>query len=231
VKHSAFVISLVLSVIAPVVDSAYAEGFVDVHAGGSFSSNSYGTGTIEPVGRAPLTESSTVKFKPSVSVGLRGGYWLDSFPYLGVALDLSYYEPEVKNFILPGELEIFPISGLLMLRLPLFKSALYPQGRLQPYAGAGPAAFITRARVKLKKIGMSRNAKDTTVDLGLDSRAGINFLFSGQDLPGALAAFLEYRYTRFKPTEFKDTVDGVSFTAELDRLDTHHIVVGIGYHF
>ena len=233
---TAFVIALILSVtgMTLVTDDARAEGFVDVHIGGSFTRSTDGRTTINGV----VNPSIWVDFKPGVSVGVRGGYWLDSFPYLGFALDLSYFDPEQQNDEEPVKLDVFPISALLMLRVPLLKSTIYPQGRLQPYVGAGPSAFVTRATAKVKpgSRGLLDNFSDTMVNWGLDARGGVNFLFAGQDLPGSLGVFLEYRYTRFEVLDLRDKIERdigghVPFKLELGKLDTHHIVVGVGYYF
>ena len=227
---TAFVIKLILSVaiLTAMIDGASAEGFVDVRIGGAITPNTEGSVVVAGV---PPSPSFTVEFNPGVSVGIRGGYWLDSVPWLGAAFDLSYFDPEVEGPEPSLKLGVYPISALLMLRFPLLKSATYPHGRLQPYVGAGPSAFVTTAKIKLKRVGLEDNFYDTMVNLGLDARAGINFQFAGQNLPGSLAVFLEYRFTRFNVLDFKDNINDISVTLDLDRLDTHHIVAGVGFYF
>jgi hypothetical protein len=167
-----------------------------------------------------------------VSVGIRGGYWLDSVPWLGFAFDLSYFNPEEDVSLLPLKLDVFPISALLMLRYPLLKSAAYPRGRLQPYAGVGPSAFVTTAKLELRKdVGAPGNFSDTTVNPGLDVRGGVKFRFVGQDSPGGMAIFLEYRFTHFEPSDFKDDIGGVPLELEADELNTHHVAAGFGWYF
>jgi hypothetical protein len=168
-KHTtAFVFGLILPVAAMtmVIDDARAEGFADVRIGGAITPNTNGSVTIGGV----ASPSGPIEFKSGVSVGIRGGYWLDSVPWLGFAFDLSAFDPDEDVSVLPVKLDVFPISALLMLRYPLLKSDAYPRGRLQPYAGVGPGAFVTHAKLKLKDVGAPENFSDTTVNLGLDVR-------------------------------------------------------------
>jgi opacity protein-like surface antigen len=90
---------------------------------------------------------------------------------------------------------------------------------------------VTHAKLKLKDVGAPENFSDTTVNLGLDVRGGVNFHFTGQNWPGSLAIFLEYRFTQFEPSDFKDNVGGVPIKLEVNQMDTHHIVTGVGWYF
>jgi opacity protein-like surface antigen len=231
VKHAtAFVFGLILpvAVMTTVIDGARAEGFADFRIGGAITQNTDGSATVGGV----ASPSGPIDFKSGVSLGIRGGYWLDSVPWLGFAFDLSYFDPDEDVSVLPVKLDVFPISALLMLRYPLLKSDAYPRGRLQPYAGVGPGAFVTHAKLKLTDVGAPENFSDTTVNLGLDVRGGVNFHFFGQSWPGeSLAIFLEYRFTYFEPSDFKDDIGGVPIELELDELGTHHIVAGVGWYF
>jgi len=130
----------------------------------------------------------------------------------------------------PVKFGVFPISGLLMLRYPLLKDGDYPRGRLQPYAGVGPGAFVTTARIDVEPAGTEVSI-DTTVAAGLDVRGGVNFLFTGWESPGSLAIILEYRFTHFEPSDFKDKVGGVPIELGSDQWDTHHVVAGVGWYF
>ena len=84
--------------------------------------------------------------------GGRGGYWLDALPWLGFALDASYFEARqsvdpIDNRIL--ELRSIPISGLVMVRYSLLVSSDFPHGQFYPYAAIGPAGFLTEMKAKL----------------------------------------------------------------------------------
>jgi hypothetical protein len=137
-KHAtAFVFGLIIpvAVMTTVIDDARAEGFADFRVGGAITHNTDGSATVGGV----ASPSGPIDFKSGVSFGIRGGYWLDSVPWLGFAFDLSVFDPDEDVKLVPLKLDVFPISGLLMLRYPLLKSDAYPRGRLQPYAGVGLA--------------------------------------------------------------------------------------------
>ena len=123
--RSLFLIT-VLALMVPV--SAMAEGFSDLYVGFAKSQNQDLTaGNI-------LIEEET-EFEGGISAGYRIGYWLESAPYVGLALEVSYFEQDVEDF---AELGIIPITPMLMLRIPLLKSPEFPTGEWQPYVGVGP---------------------------------------------------------------------------------------------
>ena len=220
-------------------DTARAEAFFDLRFGATVTHDTDATLKIGPAAGIPeISASGPLELKASPTLGFGGGYWLGSVPWLGFAVDLSLFTPNEDASGDNLKLIVFPISGLLMLRFPLLKSTTYPRGRLQPYAGVGPGAFVTNAKIKLKKSGAPKNFADTTVAAGLDVRAGINFhVLSADSDPfkdgqvGAMAVFLEYRFTHFDPPEFKEKIVGVPFKLELDQLNTHHIALGLRVHF
>ena len=174
-----------------------------------------------------------------MSGGGRTGYWIDPFPWVGFALDLHAYGANQDESGPSVNLSVVPISALLMLRYPLLESTDFPQGRLQPYAGAGPGAFISTVNLDLSSEGAPRDFGDTNVDLGVIVVAGVKFhvlsfpRLGGEDLPGALsvAIFAEYGFTHFKPSDYGDTIGGVPIELGIDRVDSHHAVAGVSVHF
>jgi opacity protein-like surface antigen len=233
-KHpTTFVNGLIFAVVimTPLIDGVSAEGFVDFRLGGAVTQNTDGTSKIGPVGGFPqMVSSGTIEFEAGVSVGIRGGYWVDPVPWLGFAFDFSYFDTD-EDAPEPVKLSAFPISGLLMLRYPLLKDSNYPRGRLQPYAGVGAGAFVTTAKINLDSVGLE-DFSDTTVAPGLDVRGGVNFHFTRSNWAGrSLAIFLEYRFTRFEPSDFKDDFGGTPVELESDQWNTHHTVAGVGWYF
>ena len=229
-----FLIGLILpvAVMTPVIGGARAEGFVDVRLGGSATQDTDNTVKVGPVGGAPQnTLSATTGFEYGVSLGIGGGYWLNSVPWLGFALNLSYFKSS-EDASDGLNLRVYPISGLLMLRYPLFKSDTYPLGRLQPYFGIGPAAFVSRAKLELTSIGLVGEFNDTNTDVGLYAQLGLKYFFDIPSLPGkSWGFFVEERFTRFDPSAFKDNIDIVPLEIDLDALNTWHTTAGLAFHF
>jgi len=229
-----FLIGLILavSVMTPVIGGARAEGFVDLRLGGSATESTGNTVTVGPEpGVPPMAISTTTGFEYGVSLGLGGGYWLNSVPWLGFALNLSYFKSN-ENAHDALKLDIYPISGLLMLRYPLYKSDTYPLGRLQPYFGIGPAAFVYRAKLDLSTVGSAGKFNDTSTEVGLYAQLGIKYFLDFPALSGkSWGIFIEERFTRFDPSAFKGDVNGVPLEIELDELNTWHTAAGLAFHF
>lgn len=198
---------------------AGAEGFVDLYIGGAFTEDERIGSNAAGVGLTP--GPSRVTFDDSLVGGLRGGYWIDSAPFLGVALDVSGFAMERDFGASDGGIAVIPLSALLMVRLPLGATDELPQGRIQPYGAVGPGAFVSALGIDIDGLD---DFGDATVDAGLDVRAGLNF-----QILKWLAVFAEYRYTRFDP-EWEDSVEGVDVRIDTD-LATHHVNVGLGFHF
>jgi opacity protein-like surface antigen len=164
--------------------------------------------------------NENVGFDDSFTVGGRLGYWLGLFPYVGVALDISYYTSEL-NFDTAGELfgnadlRRIPLSGLAMLRLPFLPSPVVPRGHLEPYVAAGPTLFLSH---------LDLDNDDLRKDVGLDVRAGLNVRITR-----ALGVFAEYRLT-YVEQEFKFTRQGIQAVVEADP-STHHVEGGLSLRF
>jgi hypothetical protein len=126
---------LVLSILTISPMPASAEWFLDVYGGESTTRDASVTAEVTSYGllMATTTKSHTEKvdLDSSFTMGGRLGYWSEKLPWLGVSLDLSYFKAEGEK----AEFDVVPLSLLLMLRWPLFKSENFPKGRLQPYAG------------------------------------------------------------------------------------------------
>ena len=125
------------------------------------------------------------------TVGGRGGYWFDRGPrWLGVALDVSYFEPEYSGSGNVAKLKIqtITVTPLAMFRLPLLETPEHPNGRLQPYVGVGPGIFHQKATVQFGS--GAGDISDEGFAVGVDVRAGVAYEF----LPN-WALFLEYRFT------------------------------------
>ena len=196
---------LLAALLAP---SARAEGFVDLRVGGAFTED--GDARIEVFG-VP-SPGFTTGYEDSVTGGVRGGYWFDFLPWLGVAADVSYFAPDTKG---GPDVDVIPVSPLLMLRLALARNDEFPNGRLQPFAGVGPGIFVS-----IVELVDDDDFTDEDVAVGLDAHAGLNV-----QLTPTVSVFAQYRYTSFEVEANLQNVD-----IELD-IDTHHVAAGLGFHF
>jgi len=188
------------------------EGFLDLYAGAAFTRDADTTVTGIPF------FLGEIQFDTGFVGGTRIGYWFEGAPWLGLALDGSWFRLDTDPS--GGEVTVIPVSGLLMVRLPLGKNRDFPKGQVQPYFGIGPSAFISELAAKLTPLGVPVRFSDTAVHAGLDARAGLAVLPHKN-----VGLFVEYRYTSFEPKwrEHGSTVD-------ID-MNTHHVVGGISFRF
>jgi opacity protein-like surface antigen len=205
---------------------ASAEMFLDLYGGASFPGKpDFTIQTNNGASReTERGESDTV-----ATGGARFGYWFGDLglPWLGVAGDVSYFEPEFTG---PGggnlakvKVRTVPMTPLVMLRLPLLQTPEYPTGKLQLYAGAGPGFFWTEQTARFLN-GVTERVSADTIEVGVDARAGIAWRF----LPN-WRVFTEYRFTYYSISP-EETINGQRTKVEAD-LDTHHFLVGIGFDF
>lgn len=215
---------------------ASAEWFADLFAGLSFTRDhdlklndqGIGQGTYE-----------SVEFDRSLAWGGRAGRYFDSLPFLGLGLDFFRFYPDIggqsvqlRGCFFPGgcgtgrggtgslDVETTSVSVDLMLRLPLWKSAEAPQGRVQPYVAVGPPLFITTITPRNTR-NFRNHDDDTDYSFGYKAAAGVAVqVFSN------LALFGEYRFTHVSPeVELRDA--NLNRTTLRTDLDTHSALLGI----
>jgi opacity protein-like surface antigen len=207
---------------------ARAEWFLDVYGGESTTRDASVTAEITSYGvlMATTTESHTEKvdFDTSFTMGGRLGYWFEKLPWLGASLDLSYFKAEGEK----AEFDVVPLSLLLMLRWPLFKSENFPKGRLQPYAGVGPGYFFTSSRANFRP-DLQDSVSGSSDEVGFDVRTGLSWQFHKH-----WAIFGEYRYTDvkidFTQEDFLPIFSGTDESMNT-HLKTNHFLLGISYRF
>src|SRR5262245_36887105 len=151
---------------------AGAEGFLDLYGGRAFTQDA----DIKINNNTTL--NAKLKFDTEATGGGRFGYYLTGvgLPWLGFALDASYYAPATSASDVEARLEVVPISALVLLRLPLLVDPEVPTGRLQLYVGGGPSLVATRVKVDLPVAG--EHFSDTVAELGGDLRAGLTFMLT-----------------------------------------------------
>jgi len=191
-----------------------AEATLGIYGGQMFPNNTDVKVEVKGVS-GKVTERSDLD--DSYTFGTRLTYWFTdpelNADWFGLALDVSYYRYEDGPFDI--EVDVVPISGLIMLR--------YPGKFLQPYIGAGGGIFISWVdeRVDLSSFGLgSEHFDDTRADFGFDARAGLALKFV------RISIFGEGRLTYFGPN-YEDSKAKV----EADNFVTYHLLAGIAYHF
>jgi opacity protein-like surface antigen len=204
-------IILALSIVVAAVGGARpatAEWFADAYLGAALTQKDEITFTTFRVER-----SQDVQYGSSAVYGLRLGRWFDGLPWLGVAVDASYFRPT-------KDLQVFPLTALALVRYSFFKDEEFTHGRLQPYAGLGGGLFISNVDGTLGFL----KASDTSVDIGLDTRAGIAYHFDAN-----WVGFFEYRFTHVSPTYDVQPFGGR--TPADTTLNTNHFLLGLSYRF
>ena len=191
---------------------AAAEWFLDLYGGGSFTQD------VDVTIRNGTTLDDRIEFDTALVGGGRFGFWLTGLgiPWLGAAVDVSYFAPDATATAGRASLEVLPISALLMLRLPLFTDADVPTGRLQPYIAGGPSVFVSRVEVDTSVFG--DRFSEEQAQLGLDLRAGLTFMLTRN-----FGVFGEGRYMLF-------TVDPGSRGPEFD-IETFQAIGGVTLRF
>ena len=211
-SNSLFVLVSIFSLLMLMTpDLVYASWYADLYLGGAVTEDNDLTERSRSGGVSTTTKTKDENFDSSFTAGGRFGHWFDSDPWLGFALDASYFKPDAGDL----DITVVPLSVLLMLR--------YPGERLQPYAGIGPGIFFMDADGDLNDAGIN-DFSDKKVDTGLDARLGLKVKFKTH-----FAVFGEYRFTYVR-TEFKDNISGANVDVNTD-ITTHHFLVGMSYSF
>jgi opacity protein-like surface antigen len=194
---------LLAALLAP--QGARAEFFFGLRAGESFTDD----GDIEFRPAFGGSASFERDYEDSITGGGRAGFWL--LPWFGLAGDASYFAPDDQA----GEfnVDVVPISLLLMLRVPLASSDEFPNGRVQPFLGLGPGIFVS-------VVDFGGDFDDTAVDIGFAAHAGLEFLITRH-----VGLFAEYGFTTFTSGA---QIKGVDVDLELS---THHAAGGVAFHF
>ncbi len=181
-----------------------------------------------------------VEFRKTAVWGGRAGYWFRENEalggislgragrYLGADLDFSYFRPRIpsqrvrtdvgRGFLGAMDVEVVTLTPEVLARDPLLVDKEFPQGRLQPYIGLGPAIFITSANDS-GAFG-PRGGSAAAFGVGFIGRTGVAWHVTEN-----VQLFTEYRFVHASP-EFKFTRGPVELT-----INSHHFNVGVSYVF
>jgi opacity protein-like surface antigen len=190
---------LIVHGVIPTAAMAAPEWFADVYLGVAATHSTEADKTV-----SGQTTREDAGGETSVDAGVRVGRWFETLPWLGLALDSSYFKPGPDS-------QTIPASLLVMGRLAFLKGGDFPDGRLRPYAGVGPGVFVTLLDGEL-----------ASVEIGLNVRAGALFRLNEK-----IAIFGEYGFTYVSPSLDSDKTD----TKIEATFSTHHVVGGISFRF
>jgi opacity protein-like surface antigen len=189
--------------------------FVDLYLGGVVPEDGNVDGKASPFG-VSISDSAKADYDNTYTAGGRVGFWSPSTPWIGCALDVSYFELEADG----TETKVLPVSALAVLR--------YPGDRLQPYIGIGAGAFFTDTKVDIQLAGENENFSDTAIDFGLDARAGLAWTLFRR-----FALFGEYRFTYFE-AEYNEKISSSGTETNVDiktKNKIHYFLLGVSYRF
>jgi opacity protein-like surface antigen len=210
------------------------EFYVGGYLGGSLVQNTdLRFENIFPAGGGKLT-ASRQKFEPAVVGGLKGGYFLQSIPYLGFEIETNYANNTVRNqrvglsravqgstqADLPvDDWATWTMAMHIVGRYGFFPDQEVPFGRLQPYVGIGPGFVVIYDSV------------DAAKNFSIDLMAGLRYMMLKN-----VSAFVEYKFSHQWDVELEKheiiSVGGTQQrgTATFDYT-THRFVLGVAYHF
>jgi opacity protein-like surface antigen len=173
-------------------------------------------------------------FANSLVGGVKFGYFTHSIPYLGLEVEScvnnSYVHrrtlsmsPSVRGATtatVPNDFWINWTTALHIVgRYGFLPDSEVPFGRLQPYAGLGPAFIVLYEEV------------DSAKNFGIDVMAGLRYMIFKH-----VSAFVEYKFNHQWDVEIEShpfyLPNGMvgRGTAHLD-FDTHKVVMGLAYHW
>ncbi len=196
-----------------------------------------------------------VGFDTSLMGGGKVGYWIGPLPNLGIEADVYHFSADVGNqsvtatgrpmFTLPvglgfrpamfafgpvdrADIAVTALGFHVVGRLRLSQSSAFPNGRFQPYLGAGPGIFFSNVRLK-----PFTNQSDSDTSVGVQALGGLKFFFHKN-----FSVFAEYKFSHFNldtkfATNFATAFSGTSrrSTTFSTDLNTHHVYGGAAVHF
>ncbi len=219
------------------VQPCAAEWFADVYAGVSLTDKDDIKVVSTEAGHAKYRD---VEFEKAPAYGLRLGRYFDAVPFLGLGVDYFSFTPNIgaQSVRVDGcpfvgtcvtntkisfgsyDVSVQSLSLDLFLRLPLFRSADAPGGRVQPYVLGGAPVFMTSFKPRNTHLFRNHDG-DTDISFGYKGGAGLAvYVFKN------LMLFGEYRFTHVEH-EF-DVRDASAARSTLrTELESHTGLLGL----
>jgi opacity protein-like surface antigen len=240
--RSSVVGAVVLALVLATASPAAAEFFLDGYTGKAFTLNS--DLHIKQSGGTDFTFSDVSwldkSFEGSPYHAVRGGYFFESIPWFGLAIDFFHFKVFAETTDtrpLSGTVAGVPVGGSAqvgslvqkfevshgvnyfmldaLFRYGLLKDAeRFPKGIVQLYGGVGLGAVLGHAESVVRNVSAEPGYEWTGI--GVQAIAGVRVLFWKY-----LGVFAEYKFTH--------TGLDVGVAAGRARLEenTHHVVGGI----
>jgi opacity protein-like surface antigen len=232
-----------------------AEPYVAAYVGVAFTENK-DLATDLQLNGSPFIDGRfrDLHFESGLLYGGKVGYFFD-YSLLGgnVGLEVEAYRfenairPQTAQFqgILGGvpfdsplavqraDADVIGTALNLLYRFPLWSSAELRHGRVQPYVGIGLAVLIAELSTRTTPFEVNKEISDTDVQPALQLLAGVRAFVTPN-----LALFFEYRFLHSEPFTFRfresGTIGGGAFVEtarDRSSLTSHHLAVGIGFHW
>jgi hypothetical protein len=161
----------------------------------------------------PTYFSQQEHFGTSSVYGVRIGKWFETYPFLGLAADISYLSADATN----ASVWYVPISFEFLARYSLFRAESLPDGRLQLYGGFMLSLVVGDVRVN----GMEGSL---TTNFGYGALLGIAWHFP------SFAIFSEYRVMQVSLSYDYQGLFGGTQSASVD-LNPEQMVFGFSYKY
>lgn len=205
----------------------HAEWLTQFYAGEGFTQKHNAQVNLPDAGLTATHEA--LAFDNTGAVGIRQSYWIDPFPYLGLAVDASYFfGPNQRKQVsmthlcvanegcstAPENIALFhnnltTVGFDVMFRYPLS----IQQHAFQPYATVGPTWFRFHSQDTINFAPPGQSSVSNSVGL----KAGGGFLLF---LTEHLGTFMEYQYNSFQAkTDFYNgkVVHGITLGTTLGK--------------
>lgn len=229
-KRGLAVIPVVVWLVAA-APPASAEWFSDLYLGAALTESADLRITAPAVAPGLTIVFQDVEFEPSVAYGGRGGYWFDGAPFLGLALDVSHFEPDIDAQVVTAtvigsdtlahiDASVTVLALDLMLRWGSSRPPTAPTAVSSRTSRSDRPSSSAGSATPLDPPGQS----DSDTSVGVKVGAGLAW-----QVHANVAVFAEYRLTHFSP-RLRGSDRGAAERIDTD-INTHHLLGGLSFRF